>query len=333
MSMFKKPSELSFKQTLTALIYGQAGVGKSTLAASAPNAVLLDFDGGTSRMNGAHIIPTLQVSQWEEVVTALDEVRQTPAIATIVIDTVGKMMAYMDDYIKRTNPKMRQYDGSLSLKGFGMRKQMFLDFLKSVSVMGRNVIFVAHEIEQKRGDETIIRPEVGGSSTNDLVKELDLVGYMEMFGNKRTISFTPCEKYYAKNACNMPGVIEVPVTVDEKGNAVGENDFMARVLANYHERLRRTAEETARYEALTELINSNVAAIANAEDANNFLGWVKGLEHVYNSKAVAQRRFLAKVASLPLKYNKAEKTYSDAEPQAKAPAEKAEAATAQGDEA
>ena len=46
MGLIKKPNELSVKQTLSALIYGQPGMGKTTLALSAPLPLLLDFDGG-----------------------------------------------------------------------------------------------------------------------------------------------------------------------------------------------------------------------------------------------------------------------------------------------
>ena len=46
MSIFKKPSELTYNSTIKALVYGQPGLGKSTLALSTPNPVLFDFDGG-----------------------------------------------------------------------------------------------------------------------------------------------------------------------------------------------------------------------------------------------------------------------------------------------
>lgn len=309
MSLIKKPSELEMKHTLTALIYGSPGVGKSSLACSAPNAVLFDFDNGVTRVNGAHRIDTVQVRSWEETLEALDEVKATPFYQTIIIDTVGKMMFFMEEYIKRTNPKMKQFDGSLSLKGFGQRKQMFLDFIKNCSAMGRNVIFVAHDIEQKRGDETIIRPEIGGSSGNDLTKELDLVGYMEMYGNKRTISFTPCEKYIAKNTCNMPGIIEVPVLIDDKGALVSENNFMSRVLAAYTLRQEESKAMTAKFEQLRDQITTNVAEIKDAESANKFVSWLQSVEQVYNSKALARKLFQAKVEELGLTYDTENKAY------------------------
>lgn len=312
MTLIRKPSELQVKQTLTALIYGQPGLGKSTIACSAPAAVMFDFDGGVGRINGAHQVPTVQVASWEEALQALNEVKALNEFRTIVIDTVGKMLSYMEDYIKRTAPKKRKADGSLSLQGYGVRKQMFINFIKEANMMGKNVIFVAHEIEQKRGDETIIRPEVGGSSANDLIKELDLVGYMEMYGNKRTISFSPCEKYYAKNACNMPGIVEVPTILDDEGNPIGQNDFFQGVLDRYHDRLQSNIEQTAKFEELAQEIRLNAAAIENADEANKFVEWVKNLSHIYNTRAIAQTELSRRVKQLGLVYDKINKTYSDA---------------------
>lgn len=66
MGLIKKPNELTVKTTLSALIYGQPGMGKTTLALSAPNPVLFDYDGGIHRVNAAHRVPTVQITSWEE---------------------------------------------------------------------------------------------------------------------------------------------------------------------------------------------------------------------------------------------------------------------------
>lgn len=43
MGLIKKPNELQVKKTLSALIYGQPGMGKTTLALSSPHPLLLDL--------------------------------------------------------------------------------------------------------------------------------------------------------------------------------------------------------------------------------------------------------------------------------------------------
>lgn len=314
MSLFKKPSELTAKPGIVAMVYGSPGSGKSTLACSAPHAVMIDTDGGVMRINGAHQIPTLQVTKWEEIVEAMNEAKQTPEVETVVIDTVGKMLNYMEEYIKRTATGKKielNRDGSLSLRGYGKRKQMFVDFIKGVTTLGKNVIFVGHDKEETRGDETVIRPEVGGSSTNDLMKELDLVGYMEMNGNIRTISFTPTDRFYAKNTCDMPGVIPIPVLINENKEIVGENDFFGKVIKNYRNRIHENIENNKKLEDLKELILSNVADVKNADDANNFVTWVQGLDHVYNSKALARRAISNKANELGLTFDKVDKVYKD----------------------
>lgn len=296
------------------MIYGSPGSGKSTLACSAPNAVMIDTDGGVMRINGAHQIPTLQVSKWEEIVDAMDEIKQTQEIESVVIDTVGKMLNYMEEFIKRTATGKRievNRDGGLSLKGYGKRKQMFIDFIKGITTLGKNVIFVGHDKEETRGDETVIRPEVGGSSTNDLMKELDLVGYMEMNGNVRTISFTPTDRFYAKNTCDMPGIIPIPVLIDEQRRIIGENNFFANVIAGYKNRIEENVANNRKLEDLKELIKSNIEAVNTAEDANRFVEWAKGVEHVYNSVAIAKAAISKKARELGLAFDAMNKVYKD----------------------
>lgn len=308
--IIKRPSELSVKDTLTAIIYGQPGIGKTTLACSAPSPVLLDYDGGISRVNGAHQVDTVQVTSWEDTQTALDEIRKAGTYRTIIIDTVGKMLAYMEDYIKQTNPQMKQRDGSLSLKGYGVRKQMFLQLLKDVSVMGMNIIFVAHEKEERQGDDTRVRPEISGSAASDLVKEMELVGYMQAIGTDRTITFDPSERYYTKNTCNMHGIIKVPEVVDADGNATGENNFFTLVVDAYKAQQQRNIDTNKRNEAQVAEIKAKVAAIANADDANDFVEWAKGMDFAGNAKGVAAMALRERAAQLGLKLNKAEGRYA-----------------------
>lgn len=309
MGLIKKPSELSVKATLSVLIYGQPGIGKTTLGVSAPDAVLFDYDGGVQRIAGAHQVATLQPTSWEDTNAALQEIaNEMPEVQTIVIDTVGKMLDYMSAYIIRTDSKMAMRDGSLSLKGYGVRKNMFVNFIKQLALMGKNVIFIAHEREERRGEETFKRPEIGGSSANDLIKELDLVGYMYATGKERVITFDPAEYYYAKNTCNLPAVIKLPVVVDETGKA-SQNVAMTNIVKSYEAAQVKRQAMTAEYEQVLGIIAETMTYATDADSLNEAMAKVFSLEQIYDSFLKAQRAVANKGKELGLTYNKISKKY------------------------
>ena len=311
MGLIKKPNELTVKNALSALIYGQPGMGKTTLALSSPQPLLLDFDGGVHRVNAAHRVDTVQISKWEEV----DEVLTSGEIVeykTFVIDTAGKMLSFMDKYIMKNNPKMKKADGTLSLQGYGVRKNMFISFVNQVTLMGKSVIFVAHEREEKVGDEKQIRPEIGGSSAGDLIKELDLVGYMEAIGKDRTISFDPCEKFYGKNTCNLSSRIKIPVIIDASGTVTGKNDFMTNIINTYKEYQTKQTELSSEYDKLLEVIRDMVEQVTDMQSANEVREAIAGMNHIFDSKVRAGMMLNEKCKQLGLKFNKLSKKYEPA---------------------
>lgn len=307
MSKIRKPHELNVQQFLKALIYGQPGIGKTTFALSAPSPVLLDFDSGVHRVNAEHQTETLQIEKWQDV---LDEMAEGTFnnYKTLIIDTAGKMLDYLGAYIIAKNPKMGKANGALTLQGYGERKAEFNGFIKAVSTMGKNIIFIAHEKEEKDGDNTYKRPEIGGSSGNDLYKELDLIGYMEAIGKKKTISFLPQEKYYAKNACGLNETIELPELTPGK-----INDFFTKsIIGLYQQTLADRIVKVGEYNDVMEVINEKVDAINGAEVANDVLAWASGFKgHVWSSNAQLKALFTAKCKEVGLVYNPKTKQYNE----------------------
>lgn len=314
MGLIKKPNELTVKTTLSALIYGQPGMGKTTLALSAPNPVLFDYDGGIHRVNAAHRVPTVQITSWEETYQALDS-EEIKEFDTIVIDTAGKMLSFMDVKIIREHrheKKIVTADGSLAIGGYGVRKTMFIEFLNKVSLMRKSIVFVAHEREEKVGDSKQIRPEIGGSSAGDLIKELDLVGYMEAKGRDRVISFSPCEKFYAKNTCNLPPEIKLPLLIDEKGELIAKNDFMTKTIDSYKSYQEKQTELSDQYEDLLEVIKENVELVTDEQSANEIRDKINELHHIFDSKVRAGLMLNEQCKIIGLKYNKLSKKYEPA---------------------
>lgn len=308
MSLIKKSNELVIPSTVKMMIYGQAGMGKTTVALSAPKPLLLDFDNGVKRVNMAHLdgIDIVQVSSWQDVRQVLEEDLST--YQTIVVDTIGKMM----DFIITYKCGIRQPQ----IKDWGGINAEFSWMTRTLSSLNKNVVFVAHRDTRKDGDDTVFIPALREKSYNSIVTELDLLGYLEMRNEngvqKRTVTFDPTSRNDGKNTCNLPGVMFVPSILDKNGNPTAKNDFIStKVIMPYLNMLQVKKEERARYDKVIEEIKDNIEMITDAQSANDFASRINNFEHVGSSLSMARRLFSVKVNALGLIFDKETKTYAD----------------------
>lgn len=309
----------------------------TTLAISAPKPVLLDMDGGIGRTLAAHRCPVVQgldgkplpwmadpankVDGEDEpsVLGALAEIRTMP-FNTIVVDTVGKLLDAMSDAIMRTNPAMRQRDGSLSLKGYGARKRMFKDFVSQCLAMGKNVVFIAHAQETKVGDDIKVSPIIGGSSETDLMTEIDLAGYLTNIGGKRLLFWGNdgsglAKQFVAKNTCFLPNVMEVPVVADAMGNVTAPNTFLQTVIDHYNENQEKKEETNAKYAKLVKQGLDLVCAAETVEHLNKLRDTFSETEHIYDSKIILGKALNERAKKLGCKFSKIDNAYVSAEVQ------------------
>lgn len=308
MSLIRKASELSIPNTIKMMIYGQAGMGKSTLALSTPKPLLLDFDNGVKRINMSHLesIDTVQIGSWQDVQAVLQE--DLSAYRTIVVDTIGKMMDFIITYKCGTRQP--------SIRDWGGINQEFSWLTRSLGSLNKNVVFVAHRDTRKEGDDTVFIPALREKSYNSIVTELDLLGYLEMKNEKgrqvRTITFDPTSRNDGKNTCNLPGVMNIPTIVDAQGKPTAKNDFIEKqVIAPYLGMLSAKEEEIKKYNALIAEIEEGISQIADAQSANYFAEHINDYKHIGSSLMKARSLFSAKVKGLGLVYNKETKSYED----------------------
>lgn len=313
--MIKQPNELTFTdKKFSMIIYGSPGLGKTTLALSAPDPVLIDFDRGISRVKAYHRKTTIVCSTYEEVLGDI----QSPEIKdcqTIVIDTGGSFVTYLQDWAMRTNPTVnKQKNGALSLKGFGAVKQEFARFTNHVrDVMNKNIIYVFHSDEQKdKEGNPIQRLQCEGAARNLVWQPCDLGAYMQMIGTRRILSFTPETEFFAKGCYGIEGQREVP--------AVGpndKNDFLTRLFeearCNIEEDNKAFAPIKEQYDAVMIEVNKIIDSINNAEDATAAALSLPQLEHALTSKKEALGLLTAKATALSLVWDKAAKKYKSME--------------------
>ena len=277
MTLLTQPNELTTTQPISCMIYGQPGTGKTTLALSSDKPVLIDLDKGLHRVETRFRCPSLQVDNYKQILELLQSDEIKP-FNTIVIDTLGKLIDRMGDYVALNNPKYKQADGTLAMKGWGAVKIQFQNLVKQIFNMNKSVIFVAHEKEDKDGDTRFVRPDVAGSSGKDIIKELDLMGYVEMRGNKRTVSFTPSEKFYAKNSLGLEPVIEIPDTIN------GNTFFVEKIVNAVEEKRKADAETLELYNSLKEMIDSKISAITDIQSLNDTYAELKEMQVIWDSK-------------------------------------------------
>lgn len=308
MSLIKKSNELVLPSTVKMMIYGQAGMGKTTVALSAPKPLLLDFDNGVKRVNMAHLdgVDIVQVSSWQDVQQVLQE--DLSAYQTIVVDTIGKMMDFIITYKCGTRqPQIRDWGGI---------NAEFSWLTRTLSSLNKNVVFVAHRDTRKESDDTVFIPALREKSYNSIVTELDLLGYLEMKNEngvqKRTITFDPTSRNDGKNTCNLPGLMNVPTILDRNGNPTAKNDFITRlVIAPYLGMIQKKRDESAKYDKVMAEIRENIELITDAQSANDFAGRINAFAHVGSSLDKARFLFSQKVKDLGLVYDKESKTYAD----------------------
>lgn len=299
MSLIKKPMELQSSTVISALIYGQSGMGKTTLACSAPAPVLFDFDGGADRLNEAHQVPTVQVTSFEMAQDAVKEVAADGSYKTIIIDTASKLIdCIIYDVCGDAVPKINQY---------GIINAKFKAFTHSVTSLGINVVFVAQREIEKDGEVTRYVPQFRASNYKDVICDLNICGYMEVRSvrgkEQRVITFDPTPRSEGKNTGGFEPAYAIPTLT-----AGMPNDFLTRIFAAYEQRQQSKNEQRA---ALVAEIGkraadfeNEVATAADADTLNGLLEIAKNTPPMGDLRARMSRALRDRAAVMGLTFNK-----------------------------
>ena len=309
--MIVMPESMDFThQRFSAIIYGSPGVGKTTLALSAPTPILIDFDRGISRVMAQHRKATIVCNTYEEVLRDVRS-KEMSDYETIVIDTGGSFVTFLKDWAFRTQPGCKTKTGDFnSLKGFGFVKSEFTSFTEEIkTTLNKNVIYVFHSQEQadKDGNPTQ-RLLCEGSVRNTVWNPCDFGGYVQIINGKRYICFSPEQEYFAKGCHGITGRIEIPELTQTT-----TNDFMTKLFDRARANIAAEAEiyapQKEAYEQAMVAGTAIIATITDADTANAAIPQIKGIKHSLTSEKEIGVAFNAKIKECGLLWDRVLKKY------------------------
>ena len=306
-----RSAELNFaNKHINLIISAPPSMGKTTLALSAPNPLLCDFDEGLARVEPAHRKDASICKTYEEFLADLKEAEGK--YETVIIDTCGALIECLKDWATRTDPKASKANGGFSLQGYGVIKT---EFLRLSAYMRKhfNVIFVFHENLTRNGDDGVFYELVVEGSTRSLVYQpADLACHLFVDHGKRYAGFTPTEQYNAKSAYGIKGIIEIPEL--KEGDT---NDFLTKLFATVRKNLDREAKfldpKKEVYNAAMKEAKDICDAVKSPEDVSDAAKAITSLEHALTSEKEAKAMLKARLNELGIVWDKTKKVYKYAD--------------------
>lgn len=291
------------------LIAGYPGIGKSTLALSAPNPLHIDVDFGIDRIEPRYRKDFIQPKTYDEILSDLtpENVRDYDSL---VFDTGGKLISLMSMWAIKKDPKYSQRDGSLSLKGYGFVGKEFQRLMDYCFYeLDKHIVMVFHAVEDKDGDNTRLRIKVEGQTKNNVWETQDLGGFVEMYGNNRTIGFSNCERYFAKGTRGINGIIRIPELTENT-----PNDFLTKLFAQYNAKsaaeVSAANEQQKAYEAAMAEGRAIIEGVTDCDTANAAMSKMNEIAHALTSKQEIGVAWNARIKELGLFYDKVLKKYT-----------------------
>lgn len=206
MKLYRATDEIAVEHP-TILIVSDPGVGKTSMGYGAEDALLLDADKGAHRAKNRR--ETMQPESWQDIEDIADGKADAELKAafgktfadfkTLVIDTAGRALDFLAVDVIEKNSKHGAGAGNLSQQGWGVLKGRFTAFKNSLNAKGKNLVFLCHAKEDKKGESRIVRPDVQGGSLGELLKSSDCIGYYHVVGKQRVIDWTPNDEWLAKS--------------------------------------------------------------------------------------------------------------------------------------
>lgn len=305
-----KPNKMDFSQkNIILIISGLPGTGKTTLALSAPDVLLIDADEGLCRVNPAH-------RKDASVCRTFEEVRNDIAAAkgqykTVVVDTGGALVEMMKQHVVDHPGDYKggaKTTGGISLQGFGFVKQLFLEFSAELR-RNFNVVFIFHENITRNGDDGVFYELVCEGSARTLVYQpADLAAHLFIQNGQRYLGFTPTEQYSAKSAYGIKGIVKVPELSDGDPNNF-LTDLFAKVRSNLQAETEQLAPQRKQYDEVMKACEEYCAYVTGPEKVGEAMDLIKNLPHALTSEKECKAMMKKRLDELGIVWDKQAKEY------------------------
>ena len=312
--MIRNPSDIKEgEKKIRMLIAGYPGIGKSTLALSAPRPLHIDVDFGIDRIEPRYRKPYIQPASYQEILDDLVPMNLQD-YDTLVFDTGGKLVTLMSLWAIKKDIKNGKRDGSLSQQGYGVIMREFNRLMDYCFYeLRKNIVIVFHAIEDKSDDVTRLRIKVEGSTKNNVWEPMDLGGFVEMNGQFRTIGFSNCERYFAKGTRGIHGIMKIPELTPET-----PNDFLTKLFALYNSQavkeVQQNSAEQDAYNAAMTAGKAIIASIVDVDTANSAMAGFLQIKHALTSNKELGVLWNTRIKELSLFYDSVLKRYTPAPP-------------------
>lgn len=151
---------------------------------------------------------------------------------------------------------------------------MFNEFVSFVKSLNKHLVMVFHATEVADGETTKLRIRMEGKSRDEVWDSVDIGGFLEMRGNKRTIGFSNCDRYYAKGTHGIHGVYDIPTLAN--GN---NNTFLTELINKVLNDLTSENREFTEYQELMRVLLPHITNADNARLLNKAYDEVKKANH------------------------------------------------------